>query len=78
MTMEKMHELKIMLENQVKIVDEILNRYINDEAGELQKDKYEAMDDLEKVSLLTNTLVSCPCWDDFETEIVINFDYNNY
>ena len=78
MTMEEMNKLNILLKHQVNLVEDVLSRYVNDEVGGSQKDKYEAMSDLDKISLLTNALNTCPCWDDFETELVINFDYNNY
>lgn len=66
------------LQNQVYIIDDILTRYVNDEAGEAQKAKYNKMLISDKINLLTNTLLNCASYDDFEADIVINFDYNNY
>ena len=47
-------------------------------AGEAQKAKYNKMLISDKINLLTNTLLNCASYDDFEADIVINFDYNNY
>lgn len=69
---------KIDLDAQVKLVDDILKRYIEDEAGKGQKEKYKKMSYYEKITLLTNTLYNCSSWEDFETEMVVNFDYSNY
>lgn len=66
------------LKNQEYIIDTILIRYIEDEAGENQKEKYYKMKTSDKINLLTNTLMTCANWSDFETDVIINFDYNNY
>ncbi len=66
------------LYNQVAIIDDILTRYVNDEVGETQKGKYNKMLLSDKINLLTNSLLSCASWEDFETDVVINFDNNNY
>lgn len=66
------------LDSQVKLVDDILTRYIEDEAGQGQKEQYEKMSYYEKITLLTNTLYNCASWEDFETEMVVNFNYYNY
>lgn len=71
-------ELKEILQKQIALVDSILDRYTDDEAGENQLDKYNAMSDFEIINLLTNTLTTCSSWEDFETDLIINFDYNNY
>jgi len=76
--MTNKHKLRLALENQLSIVDEILTRYTNDELGESQKDKYLKMTQAEKINLLTITLLTCPGFVDFESHLVINFDYNNY
>lgn len=67
-----------VLESQITLVNEVLIRYTEDEVGENQKQKFLDMTGIDKLSLLTNTLISCANWDDFETDLVINFDYNNY
>ena len=72
------NRLKQSIELQLSIVDDILTRYTEDEAGESQKDKYKDMDEVDKISLLTTTLLNCSDWCDFETDLVINFDMNNY
>lgn len=72
------NRLKQSIELQLSIVDDILTRYIEDEAGESQKDKYKDMDEADKISLLTTTLLTCSDWCDFEIDLVINFDTNNY
>ena len=62
----------------ILIVDEILTRYTNDEVGETQKEKYNEMTDGQKLQLLANTLNNTPSYEDFEINLVINFDYSNY
>ena len=76
--MSELSRINTCLENQISIVNDILTRYVNDEAGESQKQKYIDMNWEDKISLLTNTLVSCSSWEDFETDLVVNFDYSNY
>lgn len=76
--MRDINKLHQVLENQISLVNEVLIRYTNDEVGENQKQKFLDMRDIDKLSLLTNTLISCANWEDFETDLVINFDYNNY
>ena len=71
-------KLAQILNNQVEIVDDILTRYTEDEAGQESKEKFLSMSEVEKVSLLTNTLLTSSDLADFETDLVINFDYNNY
>lgn len=76
--MRDINKLHQVLENQISLVNEVLIRYTEDEVGENQKQKFLDMRDIDKLSLLTNTLISCANWEDFETDLVINFDYNNY
>lgn len=76
--MRDINKLHQVLENQTSLVNEVLIRYTEDEVGENQKQKFLDMTDIDKLSLLTNTLISCANWEDFETDLVINFDYNNY
>ena len=76
--MRDINKLHQVLENQLSLVNEVLIRYTEDEVGENQKQKFLDMTDIDKLSLLTNTLISCANWEDFETDLVINFDYNNY
>ncbi len=71
-------KIKNAIYNQVSIIDEILTRYTKDEVGEKQKKQYKKMTISDKVNLLTNTLLTCSNWSDFETDIIINFDYSNY
>ena len=66
------------LQNQAAIIDGILTRYTEDETGESQKQKYNKMTITDKVNLLTSTLLTCADWCDFEADVIINFDYNNY
>lgn len=66
------------LNNQMSLVREVLERYTEDEAGEEQKEKYAHMSDDEIITLLTNTLMTCSNYEDFETDLIINFDYSNY
>ena len=76
--MRDINKLHQVLDNQLSLVNEVLIRYTEDEVGENQKQKFLDMTDINKLSLLTNTLISCANWEDFETDLVINFDYNNY
>ena len=76
--MSEMYKITNALENQITIVNDILIRYTEDEAGQNQKEKFKIMTWEDKINLLTTTLVSCSNWEDFETDLVINFDYNNY
>ena len=66
------------LQNQIYIIDDILTRYVNDEAGETEKGKYNKMLISDKINLLTNTLLNCANYEDFEADVIINFNYNNY
>ena len=76
--MRDINKLYNTLSSQLDVVNDILGRYTDDEVGENQKQKYEDMTDIDKITLLTNTLLNCANWEDFETDLVINFDYNNY
>lgn len=62
----------------IEIVNEILERYTDDEVGQAYKSKYEEMTNEQKLQLLANTINSAASWEDFETDLVINFDYCNY
>lgn len=63
---------------QIGIVDDILYRYVNDEAGENSKKIYEEMLEEEKFNLITYTIENCACWEDFEAELVTNFEVGRY
>lgn len=67
--------------NIIDEIDDILTLYTDDEAGEKQKQKYKEMTNTQKINLFYNTLYyseSIRDFDTFRTDIVINFDYNNY
>lgn len=74
----KLKETSDIIERQVHIVDEILSRYVDDEAGASQKELYKSMTPTEKLELLTYTIESCCHWEDFETDLVENFDMGCY
>lgn len=76
--MRDINKLYNSLTTQLEFVNEVLIRYTEDEVGENQKQQFLDMADIDKISLLTNTLIRCANWEDFETDLVINFDYNNY
>ena len=76
--MSEMYKLKRALGDQIMIVTDILFRYTEDEAGQSQKEKFKSMTWEDMISLLTTTMLNCASWEDFETDLVINFDYNNY
>jgi len=73
-----LEELSKIIKRQVSLVDEVLTRYTEDEAGQNSRDSYLKMNTIDKLSLLTYTLENCSNFEDFETELVINFDYNCY
>ena len=75
---ENVEKIEKALKDQINLIDDVLTRYTDDEIGQEQKQKYEEMTQADKISLLTNTLLTCSSYEDFETDIVINFDYNNY
>lgn len=70
----------------IDYVDDLLDRYTTDEVGETQRSKYEDMGDLDKIGLVLTTLYQEidknrdleTIMDDLDTNMVINFDYNNY
>ena len=67
--------------NVIDLIDEQLTLYTDDEAGESQKQKYKEMTNKQKINLFYNALYyseSIRDFDTFRTDIVINFDYNNY
>ena len=71
----KMDEI---IASQCTIVDTILDRYTLDEAGEGERNKFLDMSEEQKMVLLTFTIENCSDWCDFETDLVINFDYGRY
>lgn len=78
MSKEELELFDNIIASQVTIVDTILSRYVNDEAGETQYDKWIDMSEVQKMNLLTYTLENCPNWSDFETDLIINFDMGRY
>jgi len=67
--------------NVIDLIDEQLTLYTDDEAGETQKKQYKEMTNTQKINLFYNALYyseSIRDFDTFRTDIVINFDYNNY
>ena len=76
--MFELSKLETELYQQLNLVNDVLERYTSDEAGETEKYKFYAMSDLEKIKLLTYTLMNCSDWCDFETDLIINFDYCVY
>ena len=76
--MSELYKIHNCLETQISLVNDVLTRYVRDEAGESQKQKYMEMTWEDKISLLTNTLSICANWEDFETDLIVNFDYSNY
>ncbi len=76
--MSEMYKITNALENQIGLVNEVLSRYVEDEVGQSEKEKFKTMTWEDKINLLTITMLHCANWEDFETDLVINFDYNNY
>lgn len=74
-------EYPIYNKNIIDEVDDILTLYTDDEAGETQKQKYKEMTNTQKINLFYNALYyseSIRDFDTFRTDVIINFDYNNY
>lgn len=75
-----------MREILIDYVDDLLDRYTQDEVGLQQRDKYLSMGDLDKIGLILNTFYQEidndrdmeTIMDDLDTNIVINFGYYNY
>ena len=72
-----------MIEELIESVRDLLDRYTTDESGEQSRDKFNDLGDLDILQLIVNTIKSGSSdleqlRDDFETNIIINFDYNNY
>ena len=75
-----------MIDNIIDNVRDLLDRYTSDESGESQRAKYVDIydNDLDLLQLFYNTISDFEgkdletLRDDFETQLIINFDYNNY
>ena len=73
-----------MIDNIVEEIRDLLDRYTSDESGQHSRDKFEEMSDINFIQLLVNTLCNeegkhIDDWrEDFETDLIINFDYSNY
>jgi hypothetical protein len=76
--MEELKKINNVLKYQIAIVDDILTQYVNDEAGKESKKQFKSMSDLDKIKLLTITLLTCSSWEDFQQDIITNFDYQQY
>ena len=76
--MEELKKITNVLKYQIAIVDDILLQYVNDETGKESKKQFKSMSDLDKIKLLTITLLTCSSWEDFQQDIIINFDYQQY
>lgn len=62
----------------IDYVNDTLERYTDDEVGENQKDFYLAMNDKQKLELFENTLDINKDIDNFETDLVVCFDYGMF
>lgn len=75
-----------MIDNIIENVRDLLDRYTSDESGASQRAKYVDIydNDLDLLQLFYNTISDFEgkdletLRDDFETQLIINFDYNNY
>lgn len=75
-----------MIDELIESVRDLLDRYTSDESGESQRAKYIDIcdNDLDLLQLFYNTISDFEdkdletLRDDFETQLIINFDYNNY
>lgn len=75
-----------MIDSIIEDVRDLLDRYTTDEVGMNSRDKFEDIkdNDLDLLQLFYNTMQYFEgkdmetLRDDFETQLIINFDYNNY
>lgn len=73
-----------MIDNIIEDIRDLLDRYTSDESGQHSRDKYEELGDLDILQLVLNTLNNAEgkdledIRDNFETDLIINFDYGNY
>ena len=75
-----------MIDNIIDYVRDLLDRYTSDETGASQRAKYVDIydNDLDLLQLFYNTISDFEgkdletLRDDFETQLIINFDNNNY
>jgi hypothetical protein len=75
-----------MIDEIIDNVRDLLDRYTSDETGASQRAKYVDIydNDLDLLQLFYNTISDFEgkdletLRDDFETQLIINFDYNNY
>lgn len=67
-------------------VDDLLDRYTNDEVGENQREEYQNMSDDDKLVLILSTIYKevgksddiNEILDNLDINIVVNFDFSNY
>ena len=73
-----------MIDVIIDMVRDELDRYTTDEIGLNSRDKFEDMQDLDFLQLFINTMRNDEyktlddIRDNFNVDLVINFDYNNY
>lgn len=75
-----------MKEILIDYVDDLLDRYTQDETGEESRQEYLDMDDNDKLQLICNELYFHfdkqedinDIMDDLDTNLVISFGYHNY
>lgn len=62
----------------IDLVDDLLQRYTDDEVGEEQKEKYQKLTKDQKINLLESTISIYGINEDIETNLIICFDFGNY
>ena len=72
-----------MIDNLIEDVRDLLDRYTSDESGEHSRDEFNELGDLDILQLIVNTIENGASdlerlRDDFDTDVIINFDYHNY
>lgn len=72
-----------MIDNLIEDVRDLLDRYTQDESGEHARDEFNDLGDLDILQLIVNTIENGASdlerlRDDFDTDVIINFDYHNY
>lgn len=67
-----------IIASQCTIVDVILAHYISDEEGSYLRNRWYDMSEEQKMTLLTYTLETCSDWEDFEADLVVNFEKGLY
>ena len=71
-----------MIDELIDDVKELLDRYTSDESGEFLRDDFNELGDLDILQLIVGSVNMASdlesLRDDFENNIITNFNYHNY